>query len=315
MPKSIQVAGCLNEIYTSETSLSDPMSESAPTTLRPLKVAAISNKNLFGDLEANLAGHEMWIERALNEGAQFIGFPECSLTGYVRDGQHAITLTSRPVRRIAELAREHDVFIGVGLNERRNGKVFNSSAVYGPDGLAGVMRKVNCIKAESSFYTSGDKFPVIDVAGWKMGIAICADATFFEMFRIPFLRGAQVLFAPHANTLKFMGNTAAGWKRWRLPTWRRFLQDSPVYIVGCNNAGLFEKKRANDEETAFCSGGMIMSPDGEVLNHVKGRTKRERMIIGTLDPASLMPGPHCELLRANTLYGNKGGWSLGWDGV
>ncbi|MDA0841683.1 MAG: hypothetical protein O3B01_14685 [Planctomycetota bacterium] len=289
------------------------MPELSDPVLTPLKVAAVSSKNLFGEIEANLANHEMWIKRAVNEGAKFIGFPECSLTGYVRESQHTLSLASRPVRRIADLAREHDVFIGVGLNERRGGKTFNTSAVFGPDGLVGAMRKVNCIRAESSFYTSGSKFPVIDIAGWKMGIAICADASFFEMFRIPFLRGAQVIFAPHANTLKAMGNSAAGWKRWRLPTWRRFLQDSPVYIVGCNNAGLFEQKLSRDEETAFCGGGMIMSPDGEMLNHVTGSTKRERMIVGTLDPKLLKPGPHCELLRADTLYGNKGGWTLGWD--
>ncbi|MBI2192308.1 MAG: hypothetical protein HYU36_10015 [Planctomycetes bacterium] len=288
------------------------MVEANPQPARALTVAAVSSKNLPGRLAENLENHEQWIRRAARAGARFVGFPEASLTGYVRDAAAAIRLNSPPVRHVAELAARHRIFVAVGFNERRGRLIYNTCAVLGPRGLAGIMRKINCIPAESNFYTSGRGITVIDVAGWKFGVAICADASFYEMFRIPALRGAHALFAPHANTLQSLGNSPGGWKRWRLETWPRFLPDCRLFVVACNSAGLSERPESDEEELAFCGGALILGPDGKVLSSSRARRKTECMAVATLNPWEWHPGPHLDCIRPDILYGRKDGWAHGY---
>ncbi len=76
---------------------------------KKLRVAAVSMKNMAGDVEFNLDRHRMWIERALEHDVRFIGFPEFSLTGWVNERRQCLTLKSAPVREFEALARKDKV--------------------------------------------------------------------------------------------------------------------------------------------------------------------------------------------------------------
>ena len=47
-----------------------------------MKIGVVQTRPITGDIQANIANHKQWIERAVVDGAELIIFPELSLTGY-----------------------------------------------------------------------------------------------------------------------------------------------------------------------------------------------------------------------------------------
>jgi len=245
-----------------------------------LRVTAVSSKNLKGQIEKNLFNHRRWIERAVDAGAQFVGFPECSLTGYDLRPELAIGLDSEPVRRLGHLARKHHIWVAAGLIEKKDSKRYNTQVLFGPGGFVGAARKVNLAGSEPEFFSRGGDLPVFDIGICKVGIAICADATYYEVPRILALKGAEMIFMPHAGYLK---NTPHSWLSWRKARWPFFASDIRAFFVGCNNAGLFEKPEPNEENYRFASGALILDDCGRVVAESKIRINREVMVTADLD--------------------------------
>ena len=283
---------------------------------RLLRVALISLKHKEGDAAFNLDRHALWLERAVKAGARFVGFPEFALTGWVKDRRLALSLKSAPVRQIERLARKRRVFIATCFVEKRGARLHNTCLLAGPAGRLGVMRKVNLVAGESPDCTPGREFPVFKVAGCTMGVTTCADATHFEMMNLLSLRGAELIFAPHANVLKPYGNHAAGWRKWRMERWPLFARDACVHILGCNNAGLFEKPEPTEAPTKYCGGAMVIDFKGNVVaRDDAGKSKRECMIVADLDIAALRKARRTSEslneFRPSIVYNRKDGWEFG----
>jgi len=90
------------------------------------------------------------------------------------------------------------------FEEAPEGKVYNSLVLIGRDGgIIGVYRKTHLFDAytyrESSVTDPGHKlFEPIDACGVKLGVAICYELRFPEVFRAQALRGAEVMLVPAA---------------------------------------------------------------------------------------------------------------------
>lgn len=252
-----------------------------------LKATLIAMKHRHGEVDANLAHHRRWFDRAVADGAKFVGFPEFSLTGWVEDARLALPLESPAIREMASWTRKAKVWMATGLVERNGRTLHNTIAVFGPGGLIGHMRKINLIAREARVYQPGREFPVFNIAGCRMGVMTCADCSYPELFQLLSLQGAEVIFAPHANTLGVYGNNALGWRRWRMESWPQRAKDSCIAIMGINNAGLLEKPTAGDEANNFCSGGMALDWTGKPIAHAPVRGKRECMLNVEIDLAGL----------------------------
>lgn len=283
---------------------------------KKLRVAVASMKHSVGDVEANLCRHKVWLERALSEGADFVGFPEFSLTGWVYERSQALHLDSPAVKEIERWARKHRVFVATCLVEKRGPRLYNTAMIVGPKGRVGVRRKVNLVSSESQHYAPGRDFPVFKVASCRMGVTTCADATRYEMVNLLSLRGAEVIFAPHANTLGAYGNHAKGWLAWRLERWPLFARDSAVCIVGVNNAGLTEKPRRNEEPTKYCGGAAVFDFQGQVVAKASvGASKKECLVVADLDLQALRKAREASHLlsefRPAIVYNRRSGWEHG----
>ena len=244
-------------------------------------------KYQLGDVEFNLERHRHWLPRALETDPAFIGFPEFSLTGWAEEPYQALRLDCPALREVEGWARKHRVWIGVGLVERHGKVRHNTVVIFGPRGRVGFMRKTNLGRRELLNYTPGREFPVFDVAGCRMAVNTCADASVYEMFHIFSLRGAEVIFAPHANSLHSYGNCPAGWFRWRMEEWPRWVARTRMYVLGVNCAGLFEGRTPADEPTKYCGGGMVMDWTGKPVVRAPVRAKRECLFTAELDLAAL----------------------------
>jgi len=284
----------------------------------------------FGaDPAANLDRHGAWLERLARSAdtkPDLALFPEFSLTGWTYDPDAALDLDSPLVGRAVGLASEFGAVVGFGLVERRGGVRCNSFVVAAPDGLAGVMRKINLTPAELPHFSPGRELPVIEVsagrqAGLLLGVAICADATRFEIIHLLSLRGAELILAPHANSLASCGGNRDGWLRWRRERWPLFARDCAVTIAGVSCAGRPAPEMpavddAGDERAQrFCGGAMIVDSDGTAATVLDGAANEEAAVTGTIDVAALRQSrrthPLLNSFQAAIVYNRPDGWRHG----
>jgi predicted amidohydrolase len=179
-------------------------------------LAAAVQMTSTSDAAANLAQAEDLIRLAAGRGAKLIVTPEN--TNYL--GPHgdkvrlAEPLDGPTVGRFARLARELGVYVVVGsVNERSADpkRCYNTSVMLGPDGaLLAAYRKIHLFDVdvsdevrfrESDTIVPGDDLFVVDTAVGQVGMSICYDLRFPELYRALVDRGAEVLLVPSAFTL------------------------------------------------------------------------------------------------------------------
>jgi predicted amidohydrolase len=97
-----------------------------------------------------------------------------------------------------ELAKEHDLYIVAGLNERDGHLVYNVAVLLAPDGtLAGKYRKVTLPRGEiEAGVAPGCEYPVFDTRFGKLAMMVCYDGFFPEVARQLTNRGAEVIAWP-----------------------------------------------------------------------------------------------------------------------
>lgn len=115
-------------------------------------------------------------------------------------------------RMMAELARKHGIYVhGGSIAERSDGKCFNTSLVFNPSGeIVGRYRKIHLFDVdvpgglsyrESATMKAGSDVVTCDVAGTTVGLSVCYDMRFPELFRALRDKGAKVIFLPAAFTM------------------------------------------------------------------------------------------------------------------
>jgi predicted amidohydrolase len=184
------------------------------TSRRTFTVAAVQMRST-ADRERNLAEAERHAERAARRGASLIAFPEnvafLRAEGSVRPP--AESLDGPTARRFAAMARRHRAWVLAGsIAERspRRGKVFNTSLLFTPEGdVAGIYRKMHLFDVaipgratfrESEFVEAGDAPAVAATPLATIGLSICYDLRFPELYRRLAATGAQVFLIPSAFT-------------------------------------------------------------------------------------------------------------------
>jgi predicted amidohydrolase len=181
---------------------------------RRFRVAA-AQLTSTADAAANLEASERLARRAAREGAQLVAFPE-NFAFLRREGEplpEAKALADGPAAWAAGLARELGLWILAGsVAERTRGgrRVHNTSVLVAPDGrFAAVYRKIHLFDAEvpgsgtlreSDVVAPGRRVVVARTPLGRLGLSICYDLRFPELYRALAARGAEVLFVPSAFT-------------------------------------------------------------------------------------------------------------------
>jgi predicted amidohydrolase len=202
----------------------------------------------------------------LPEGFAFLG-PERE------KARHAERLDdeSAPVQSaVKSWARRHRVtIIAGGLAERSadEARPYNSSVTFGPDGaLQAVYRKMHLFDVdladgtslrESDGTTSGGEPVVTDVSGTTVGLSICYDVRFPELYRALVDRGARVLTVPSAFTLH------TGRDHWHLLLRARAVE-SQCWVVAAAQWGVHQREGAPSKRVSY-GHSLIVDPWGTVV--------------------------------------------------
>ncbi|MFO0577699.1 MAG: carbon-nitrogen hydrolase family protein [Polyangia bacterium] len=186
-------------------------------------VAAVVQLTSTADVARNLAKVEELCVRARARGAQLVALPEnfALLSSNEQDKfQHAVRFDGEPagiLLAMRELARRLGLFLVLGgLPEQAGdaGHVYNACALLGPDGqVIAVYRKIHLFDVdfpgaattlrESSTVAAGDPGQaVVAPTPWGgLGLSVCYDVRFPELYRRLAAAGATLLTVPAAFTL------------------------------------------------------------------------------------------------------------------
>lgn len=182
----------------------------------PSAVVALLQTDPGPDKGANLDLTFSLIERAARDGADWIALPE---TFHLRGPNELKLAEAEPVpgpltERLSASAAAHGVWLFAGsFNERTEdpSKAFNTGLVFDPSGTQAAMyRKIHLfdvvvdgqVKAqESSRNRPGDSAVSVDTPLGAVGLTICYDLRFPELFRIHALRGAVATMVPSNFTI------------------------------------------------------------------------------------------------------------------
>lgn len=248
------------------------------------------------DITANVAKSVAWTRRAVDEsGAQLVVLPETITTGFVPGvgpgdlWDTVDTLPGRQTEPLQAVAQELGVHLVFGAYERgeTRGIVFNSAALIGPSGdMLGVYRKTHLFPTERLMTLNSDRSPEHGrgepkVSGWStpgmdpvvietplanIGLTICYDGDFPELYRAEALMGAEVIIRISALLRSF--------EIWEL-TNRARAYDNHVYLIGCNYVG------PDAGGNYYFGHSMIVDPIAHKLAQARGT---EEVCFAELDP-------------------------------
>lgn len=178
--------------------------------------------NSGGDVAANLAQAETLVCEAAGHGAELIALPEVMhlRVGGERVGQYAQEAQSIPgatTDRFGVLAKELGVTLllgSIGEASDDTQRTYNTSVLITPKGeVAATYRKVHLFDVsvdedngdrESDRYLPGNAIVSADLPACKVGLSICYDLRFGELYRTLAKQGAKLIFVP-ANFTKATG--------------------------------------------------------------------------------------------------------------
>ena len=228
--------------------------------------AAAVQLNSTDDKAANMQTADRLTRAAAADGADLVVLPEkVNLLGpdaALREG--AETLDGPTVSWARETAAELGIDLVAGsFAERREGhdKLANTSVHVGPDGqVRGVYRKIHMFDVtvegkayrESAAQERGEEIVLSDAEEARLGLTVCYDLRFPELYRILTLRGARVLVVPSAFT------RATGAAHWDTLLRARAIENQ-AFVVAADQIGI------HPPDNESFGGSQIVDPWGDVL--------------------------------------------------
>ncbi len=223
--------------------------------------------NSSQDRETNVARALALVDRAAAQGAQFVLLPEYAtfLGSYERYLENSETVPGPTSVVMAAKARQHGITILAGsLIERspRADRFYNTSLLFNPNGeLVASYRKVHLFDVdvpgkvtdnESSAVLPGKHLMVVNLPEFCLGMSICFDLRFPELYRSLALAGAEVLAIPSA----FARGT--GEAHWHVLVRARAIENH-AYVLAAGQCGA-------DSDGHYCYGhSLIVDPWGVIL--------------------------------------------------
>lgn len=233
----------------------------------PMKIAAIQLQSVL-DPEANLKTIRRFLIEAREKGTEAVFLPEVFYsisdgtkpTPYLVDGQN------EHYQAIRKLASDSKMYIlGGSAATLVNGKVMNRAYNFDPAGndlaFYDKMNLFSCdlskhpsntVINEGDVYTAGSTAKMLNIGQWKLGLSICFDLRFPELFRSYSAKGANLLSISSAFTVP------TGKAHWHTLVRARAIENQS-YVVASAQWG-----KHNERMSTF-GHSLIVDPWGEII--------------------------------------------------
>jgi predicted amidohydrolase len=241
------------------------------------RIAAIQTSS-SDNIAENLAQIELCIAQSVEDGAELVILPECCAFMQSSVAQLLETAEQRNPKDSAQgeiqaafsgLSKKYQVWVIAGslpVKSSNPDKITNTLMVFDDLGsrvasydkvfLFDVELPTGEVYRESSYTEAGDRLEVVDSPVGKIGLSICYDLRFPELYRKLVSRGAQLLIVPSA----FSATT--GKDHW-LPLLRARAIENSCYVIAPAQFGIHNGKRKTWGHT------VIIDPWGKVLSELE----------------------------------------------
>ncbi len=162
------------------------------------KIALVQLKIKRFEPETNLSRIENFIKKAREDDAELIVFPEYFITDPLIGKTEYADEDQKYKKHFQALADKYAIDIVTGsLIEKDKKGFYNTTYYIDSEGeILSQYRKVNLWLPERDFISAGNKVPVFDTKFGRVGVIICWDIAFPEMFRKMVKQGAQIILCP-----------------------------------------------------------------------------------------------------------------------
>ncbi|MCX7590638.1 MAG: carbon-nitrogen hydrolase family protein, partial [Kiritimatiellae bacterium] len=162
-----------------------------------VRLAVVQFQPAFGEVETNLRRMTRFVERAAKQEADVVVFPENFLTGPVRGRPELIDGKGVLLNAVRQIARQHGIDVLAGsFVERRNGRNYNTSYYIDRTGrVLGRYDKINLWLPERDYIASGRVPCMLQTRYATVGLSICWDLAFPELYRFYARRGVQIVLS------------------------------------------------------------------------------------------------------------------------
>ncbi len=232
---------------------------------------AVVQLNTQDNVAENLGRVRHWVSEAASAGAQLVALPE----NFAFMGEEAQkrelaekvdgAFPGQILGALSEVATKHGVWIvGGGMPERNEDvtRPYNTSVLIDPKGqVAATYRKVHLFDVslpdgtslrESAATSAGAEAVTAEVLGVRLGLSVCYDIRFPELYRRLVDQGARIVTVPSAFTL------TTGKDHWH-PLLRARAIENQVYVLAPAQHGKHPRGRQTYGKS------LIVDPWGEVV--------------------------------------------------
>jgi predicted amidohydrolase len=206
---------------------------------------------------------------AQTDAIDLLIFPEMTLTGFtMKSNDFAEELEGESYIFFSSLAKENKCAVMYGMIEKGNKKNFNTLVHLNNQGkIISTYRKIHpfSYSTEDVFYGKGKNTVVTKVKGIKIGLSICYDLRFPELYRF------------YAKDKVHLIVDIANWPDTRVEHWRTLLKaraiENQCYVAGVNRVG-------NDPKLHYNGFSSVFDPMGKEIVAVENE---EKVIVAEMD--------------------------------
>lgn len=228
-------------------------------------------------LDFNLSRTVHFVGEAASAGSRLVLFPEASLTGYYFPD--ILKLKPSAVEAALDATREaaarHGIWVIAGTIRKTARRHLNLAHVIAPDGeIIHEYAKVHMAgRDEKKHCRGGDKISLFELDGIPCTLVICRDGRHPELYRLPAMAGARVLFHPSCSSDEV---EAVAWKRVSGRAQQPAGPSTRMFHCVANTVG-----QSPDGKQSSSGGSFIREPNGLPL--AEAGWYQEEMITGDLD--------------------------------
>jgi predicted amidohydrolase len=230
-------------------------------------------------IEFNLEKTLFYIRAAAEAGSRVLLLPEANLTSYFFP--YVVKLSTETVQaaldKTCQAAAKDNIWVIAGTIQKTQDRFLNLAHVIDPTGaIAYEYAKVNLAGSDEKKYCrGGDKLALFSIDGILCTLVICRDGRHPELYRIPAMAGAQILFQPSCSSDEI---EAVAWKRISGRAQQPVGPNTRIFHCVANTVG-----QSPDGKHTSSGGSFIREPKGLPL--AEAGHYQEEMITAVLDIA------------------------------
>lgn len=226
---------------------------------RKLVIALAQVQSVQANIEKNMVIIDKECVKASKENADFVIFPELSVTGYLMHDAIVDLASKIPegdtIKSLEKIASEHGIHVITGLPEEDTdvkGIYYNTAVTIAPDGYSGKSRKIllpnHSVFNEKRYFKPATEINSIDTSLARIGLCTCYDLFSPEISRYHALNGCDLIVCISASP-------GVRQKYFETFTQARAMENS-VYFIYVNQAGI-------QDNLIFWGGSEVISPSGK----------------------------------------------------